>query len=71
MFCRALAMRIISVWRPSMVLTTGCSENKILALGSEKRANITPVIKATLLMPIKISTVATACAYSVAGCISP
>ena len=43
--CRALAVRIISVWRPSWRVMTAVLANTKRARGREKRAKISPVIE--------------------------
>ena len=58
---RSLAMRIISVGRPSCMVTTGCLAKMKRARGRENRAKISPVITARNDMPVKISIVAMKC----------
>jgi len=59
MFWRALAARNMSVSLPPIGRTTAFAANKNRARGREKRANISPVIKASVMRPTKISIMET------------
>ena len=64
-------MRTISVGTPSQSVMTATLLNSTRAVGRETRANMTPVVRATSMMPTRVSTVITALAQGVAGDMTP